>query len=84
MNRDYPEDRDEYNRLDADLSEKDPADVEDDETDTARRGRLTSIIDSVEPQEKTPVGADAVYGDTDIDPNRDDERDAHHGEGDTV
>jgi catechol 2,3-dioxygenase-like lactoylglutathione lyase family enzyme len=35
-------------------------------------------------REKRLERAMGVYGDTDMDPNRDDQKDMHHGEGDTV
>jgi hypothetical protein len=87
MNRDWPEDKDTYERLDTDLSDRDPADVEHDsseENDIERRDRSSAIIGSIDPQAKTPVSPDAVYADTDMNPNADDQKDAHHGEGDTV
>jgi hypothetical protein len=81
MNNDFPQDKEAYSRLDADLSKKDPADRNDsDDNDIERRDRLSAIIDSIDPQPKQPVTSDVVYGDTDMDPNRDDERDAHHGD----
>lgn len=75
MNRDWPEDRERYNRLDADLAQKDPADRNDSEdNDIERRDRLTAIIDSVEPQPKGRVDSDAVYADTDVYPHPEDQR----------
>ena len=35
-------------------------------------------------REKRLERAMGVFGDTDMDPNRDDQKDMHHGEGDTV
>ena len=77
MNRDWPEPKDKYNRLDTDLAEKDPADREEQHpNDIERRDTITGIIDSVEPSR--PVGPDeAVYGDTDLHPNADDVKDEH-------
>ena len=77
MNRDWPEDRQEYNRLDTDLAEKDPADRNDnDDNDIERRDTLTGVIDSVTPSRAVQRN-EAVYGDTDLDPNKDDIKDVH-------
>lgn len=85
MDRGWPEDGSRYDRLDADLTETDPADKRGDEAhDIQRRDRLSAIIDSIDPQPKTPQNPDVVYGDTDMNPHEDDQRDAHHGEGNTV
>ncbi len=81
MNRDWPEDQERYNRLDADLAQKDPADRNDsDDNDIERRDRLTSIIDSIEPQPKGRVDPDAVYSDTDMNPHPKDQRDVHQND----
>lgn len=85
MNRDWPEDQRLYNRLDADLAEKDPADRDDSEdNDIERRDRITAIIDSVDPQPKTPTNPDVIYADTDLNPDEQDQRDAHHNDADDI
>lgn len=84
MNRDWPEDKEEYNRLDADLSEKDPADRNsNDDNDIKRRDSLTGIIDSVTPSRPVQRN-EAVYGDTDLNPNQDDQADAHRASEDEI
>ncbi|HET9031228.1 MAG TPA: hypothetical protein VFN49_13730 [Candidatus Aquilonibacter sp.] len=81
MDKDYPQDPALYNRLDTDLAQKDPADRNDSEdNDIERRDRMTAIIDSIDPQPQTPTNPDVVYGETDLDPHRDDQRDAHHSD----
>lgn len=77
MDRDVPQDRDDHERLDSDLTAPDPADVQDDTTDRGRRKTVSSIVDSIEPAEH--VEPDVVYADTDLNPNADDQFDAHHG-----
>lgn len=85
MDKDWPEGKEPYSRLDADLAQPDPADVNDSEdNDIERRDRLTSIIDSIEPQPKTRVGSDAVYADTDMNPHPKDQRDVHHNDADDI
>ncbi len=85
MNRDWPEDREEYNRLDTDLAQKDPADRDsNDDNDIERRDSITGIIDSVTPSRKVERN-EVVYGDTDMNPNADDQRDEHEADaGDIV
>ncbi len=83
MDRDWPEDPQRYNRLDTDLAQPDPADVNDSEdNDIERRDRLTAIIDSIEPQPR--VSADVVYGDTDMNPQPEDQRDVHDNDADDI
>ena len=85
MDNDTPQDPLLYNRLDADLAQKDPADAnESDDNDIERRDRLTAIVDSVDPQPRTATNPDVVYADTDMNPNADDQRDAHHSEADDI
>ena len=84
MNRDWPEDRQEYNRLDTDLAEKDPADRESNEdNDIERRDSLRGVIDSVTPSRPVQRN-EAVYGDTDLNPNQDDIKDVHDAGPDDV
>lgn len=85
MNNDSPQDPLLYNRLDADLAKRDPADASNpDENDIERRDRLTAIIDSVDPQPKTPTNPDVIYAETDLDPNQQDQHDAHHNTADDI
>ena len=84
MNRDWPEDRQEYNRLDTDLAEKDPADRDSNEdNDIERRDSLRGVIDSVTPSRPVQRN-EAVYGDTDLNPNQDDIKDVHDAGPDDV
>lgn len=85
MNRDWPEDQEQYNRLDADLAQPDPADVNDTEdNDIERRDRITAIVDSIEPQPKERIDADVVYADTDMNPHPKDQRDVHQNDADDI
>ena len=80
MERDWPEQPNDYERLDEDLSEPDPADMENADSDLPRRDRISSVIESIEPTRPRREG-EAVYADTDMNPNAQDQRDEHSGEG---
>ncbi len=77
MDRDVSRDIDKNERLDADLTAPDPSDVEDDTTDRDRRKTVSAIVDSVEPARKPRGSDEAVYADTDLNPNAEDQRDEH-------
>lgn len=78
MERDWAEQPNDYERLDEELTEPDPADIENADTDLPRRQRGASIIESIEP-DRPRVPGEAVYADTDLNPNAQDQRDEHEG-----
>ncbi len=88
MDKDWPQDPQAYNRQDADLSQKDPADLDENaDNDIERRDTLSGIIDSVTPTPPVPRSVqrnEAIYGDTDMNPNADDVRDEHAGTPDEI
>lgn len=76
MDKNRSEDSQASKRLDAPLTEKDPDEGTDDDTDIEHRATITEIAASVAPARSIERN-EAVYGDTDMNPNAEDQRDEH-------
>ena len=55
-----------------------------DDVSSPRRNQLADIEREIEPGPSAPGDDQAVYGESDLDPNLDDERDVHHADLDDI
>jgi len=71
---------DDEDQAEREIEEQTESPDERDDTEIERRAGVEAMhrVGAYPPRE----GAEAVYGDTDMDPNRDDQKSAHHAEAD--
>lgn len=86
MERDSSTESNDYERLDADLSAKDPADAREgkDDTDVNRRDTLTHLMNVAPETAPLKDTEGAIYGETDMDANAQDQRDVHNATPDDI